>query len=43
MVEVRGIEPLSESISAAVSPSAADVLEFALPAARQQAEGFAIP
>ena len=30
MVEVRGIEPLSESISTGLSPSAASVLKFRL-------------
>lgn len=43
MVEMMGVEPMSESISAAVSPSAADGLGFARPSARQQADRSAIP
>lgn len=43
VVEMMGVEPMSESISAAVSPSAADGLGFARLSARQQADRSAIP
>ena len=39
MVEVRGIEPLSEDSNPQFSPSADDVLNFPHPAARRQAAG----
>lgn len=40
MVEVRGIEPLSEKATAKLSPSAVCVFTFPLPSARRQAQGF---
>jgi len=43
MVEMAGIEPASESISAEFSPSAADDFLFAIPVAQRQAKGQAIP
>ena len=43
MVEMMGIEPMSESIFTGISPSAASVLRFALTPARKQADVAAIP
>ena len=40
MVEVRGIEPLSEKATAKLSPSAVCVLTFPLPGAHRRAQGF---
>ena len=40
MVEVRGVEPLSENPANQASPSAVHVLTFPLPHARGQAYGF---
>lgn len=42
VVEMRRVELLSENISTSLSPSAYDVLNFAFPGARQQAQGIAI-
>ena len=43
LVEMAGVEPASESISAEFSPSAAGDLNFAIPVAHRQAKGQAIP
>ncbi len=40
LVEVRGIEPLSEKATAKLSPSAVCVLTFPLPGAHRRAQGF---
>ncbi len=40
LVEVRGIEPLSEDSNPRISPSADGVLKFPPPAARRQAAGL---
>ena len=43
VVEMMGIEPMSENTSLAVSPSAADDLGFAPADVRQQTSALAIP
>lgn len=40
MVEVRGVEPLSESTSSETSPGAGDYLSFPMPGASRHAQGF---
>ena len=40
VVEMRGIEPLSEKATTRLSPSAVCILTFPLPGARRQAQGF---
>ena len=40
MVEVRGVEPLSESTSSGTSPGADDYLNFPGPGASRHARGF---
>lgn len=40
IMDLRGIEPLSESLSLAASPITVADLTFPLPYARRQAEGF---
>ena len=40
MVEVRGVEPLSESTSSETSPGADDYLNFPMPGASRHARGF---